>query len=252
MNTLILKLEYDGTNYAGWQIQPNAKTIQEELEHAIKKIVGFPLKTVGAGRTDAGVHAKGQVVSIPLSIDFPVPIQKIPQAFNSNLPSDIKVKSAVTLPYSFNARFDALAREYSYTLLLKDSVFLKRFALVIKYDLDLALLEESAKLFIGKNNFTTFSKLNEETKHHFCNVMISEWQKIGEDILQYRIKADRFLYGMVRALVGAMIDVARGKRKIDDIKKALKNKERSQASPLVQPQGLVLEKVYYSKKLFLE
>lgn len=250
MNTLILKLEYDGTEYAGWQIQPNAKTIQEELEKALKEVAKFSLKTVGAGRTDAGVHAKGQVVSVPLGVDFPVPLPKIPIAINSHLPNDIKVVNAVSVPYSFNARYDALAREYSYTILLKESVFLKRYAYVVKYNLDFNLLEETAKLFLGKHNFTTFSKLNEETKNHFCNIFISSWQKIDDDILQYRIKADHFLYGMVRALVGAMIDVARGKRSIEDIKSALKKRERSKASPLVPPEGLVLEKVYYSKKLF--
>lgn len=250
MNTLILKLEYDGTEYAGWQIQPNAKTIQEELEKALKQVAKFSLKTVGAGRTDAGVHAKGQIVSITLGVDFPVPLPKIPVALNSHLPHDIKVINAVTVPYSFNARYDALAREYSYTILLKESVFMQRYALLDNYNLDFNLLEETAKLFLGKHNFTTFSKLNKETKNHFCNVLTSNWQKIGDDILQYRIKADHFLYGMVRALVGAMIDVARGKRTIEDIKSALKKRERSKASPLVAPQGLVLEKVYYSTKLF--
>ena len=248
MKTLILQIEYDGTNYAGWQIQPNDTTIQGLIENALISIYGFDIGVIAAGRTDAGVHARGQVAHTKLLEDFPVPQEKIPVALNSKLPNDIRIKKAILLPNNFHARYDAAAREYSYTIITKESVFNNRFTTYFKYQFDSNILIKSAEIFLGKHDFTTFSKLNEDTKNYVCNVETCFWQKTDENKWKLTIKADHFVYGMVRAIVGALLDCARGKRTLNDIKSALKKCDRNLASPLAPPQGLILEKVYYPEK----
>ncbi|MGA2297091.1 MAG: tRNA pseudouridine(38-40) synthase TruA [FCB group bacterium] len=249
METLILKIEYDGTNYAGWQIQPNAVTIQEEIEKALFKICGYRINLIAAGRTDAGVHARGQVAHgiIPeeQKIKFSIPDYKISHALNSNLPDDIRIISGRIVPTTFHARYDAIAREYSYSIHTANSVFLRRFSTLIKYKLDYELLKKSSEIFIGIHDFTTFSKNNEEIKNHKCNVEVCKWEQIDENRWFLKIRANRFLYGMVRALVGAMIDIAREKRTIKEIEEALKLCNRELASSFAQPQGLVLEEIFY-------
>ncbi|MFC2131134.1 tRNA pseudouridine(38-40) synthase TruA [Bacteroidota bacterium] len=250
MSIIILKIEYDGTNYGGWQIQPNSVTIQEKIQDAILELTGFQINLVGAGRTDAGVHAQGMIAHAEVKSDLKIPENKIPKALNSLLPDDIRIRKAKITRTPFHARFDAIAREYSYTIHLKESPFLGRFSTLIKYDLDFRLLFESAKIFIGKHDFTTFSKLNPDTKNYHCDIEKSYWEKL-EDSWQYHVKADRFVYGMVRSLVGAMIDAARGKRSIEELASAFDESDRNKISPLAPPQGLILEKIYYPKNIDL-
>jgi tRNA pseudouridine38-40 synthase len=245
MRTLILLIEYDGGNYAGWQYQANALTIQECIENALGKIVKYPVRIIGAGRTDAGVHARGQVAHAIIPDDFPVPEEKIAIALNSNLPGDIRIGAAKIVDEDFHARFDAIAREYSYNLITKESVFSRHFRTFYKYHINTDILVKSADIFIGKHDFTTFSKFNEEYKNYTCNVEKCYWEQINQDYWILTIKSDRFVYGMVRSLVGAMLDAARGKRSIDELKNALSRCDRSLASQLAPPQGLILEWVYY-------
>ena len=166
MNILILKIEYDGTNYGGWQIQPNAPSIQEEIEKVLHKLNGSHIGIVGAGRTDAGVHARGQVAHAKLGTKFPVPEKKIPYVLNSKLPDDIRIVEAQIVNFDFHARFDAIAREYSYTINSNNSVFDRLFSTLIKYKIDYAKLKKSADIFVGKHDFTTFSKHNPDTKNY--------------------------------------------------------------------------------------
>jgi len=249
MQTLVLLIEYEGTHYAGWQIQPNATTVQGLIEEALFEICEYNISIIGAGRTDSGVHARGQVAHARLTEEFPVPIEKIPKAFNTHLPKDIRIKDAVILSIPFHSRFDAIAREYSYSLITKESVFLRHFATYYKYPIKPERLNDSAKIFFGKHDFTTFSKLNEENKNYECNVEICRWENVFENYCKLTIKANHFVYGMVRAIVGAMLDIARGKRTIDDVQSALKKRDRSLASPLAPAEGLILEKIYYPADL---
>jgi tRNA pseudouridine38-40 synthase len=245
MTTLILKIEYDGTIYGGWQFQPNAPSVQEEIEKVLTELAGNKIGIVGAGRTDAGVHARGQVAHAKLENKFPIPEKKIPYVLNSKLPDDIRIVDTSIVNYDFHARFDAIAREYSYTITTNQSVFNRFFATLIRYKLDYDLLEKSAQIFVGKHDFTTFSKNNSETKDYICNVKKCKWKQISNDSWRLQIRADRFVYGMVRSVVGAMIDIARGKRTIKEVKQALKDCDRSKSSPLAQAKGLVLEKIIY-------
>ncbi len=251
METLALKIEYDGTNFGGWQIQKNARTVQDEIEKVFENICGYRISLTGAGRTDAGVHARGQVAHARLEPEFLIPGKKIPQVLNSNLPNDIRIKAASILDFDFHARYDAVAREYSYTITNVDSVFENKFKTLTKYKLDFKLLEKSCKIFLGVHDFTTFSKRNPSTKNYVCNVKICNWHYAGANTWKFRIKADRFVYGMVRSIVGAMLDVARGKRTLREIESALKMSNRDLSSPIAPAKGLVLEKIYYPKKFNL-
>ncbi len=249
MQTIVIRIEYDGKPYAGWQYQPNAMTIQGALEIAFKSISGSEVPVVGAGRTDSGVHARGQVAHIRPSISIKMPPEKIIKAMNSNLPKDIRVNGSAVLKEEFHARFDAAAREYSYSVINRESVFLTRFATYFKYPFNPAALFESASVFEGEHDFTTFSKNNTDTRNYVCKVEVCKWGEAGPGQWKLRIKADRFVYGMVRAVVGAMYDVARGKRSVGEIGHALQKRDRNLSSPLAPPQGLILEKVYYNKEL---
>lgn len=251
MTTLILKIEYDGTNYGGWQIQPNAPSIQREIEKVLHKLSGSHIGIVGAGRTDAGVHARGQVAHAKLVTKFPIPEKKIPFVLSSKLPDDIRIVDAKIVNYDFHARFDAIAREYSYTITLQNSVFNRLYSTLMNYKLDFNKLKKSADIFIGKHDITTFSKYNSETKSYICDVKKCNWKEISDGTWRLQIRSDRFVYGMVRSVVGAMIDIARGKRTIKDVKQALNDCDRKKVSPLAPAKGLVLEKIFYPKKLHI-
>ncbi len=248
MPKLVLLLEYDGTEYCGWQRQKNAISIQEKVEEAIEQILGQKLSIVAAGRTDAGVHARGQVAHINFKTPIKVPIDKIPFVLNSNLPKDIRIIQSDIADDEFHSRYKAIGREYSYTLTTNQSVFLNRFATYLRYVIDEELLFRTAEMFIGEYDFTNFSKYNEETKSYVCNVDFCRWEQVNEDILRLIIRANRFVYGMVRSIVGAMIDVARGKRTLDSLRESVEMKYKNILSPLSAPNGLVLERIYYAEK----
>ena len=249
--TLILKIEYEGTSYSGWQRQKNALAVQEVVEKALSRAFNRPLTCIGAGRTDAGVHARGQVAHSILREKSNIPETKIVTAINSQLPEDICIRDAVLVDFAFHATSDAIAREYSYSIHTRQSVFLRAFSNNYKYSIDLDKLHEISELFIGKHDFTTFSKLNADTKSYICNIEVCNWEKIDDYHRLLHIKADRFVYGMVRALVGVMVEYARGKRTMGEIQTGLNEKNRSKSSPLVTPEGLILEKVFYPTDPFL-
>lgn len=243
--TLALLIEYDGTRYGGWQVQENSATVQGSIEKALYQISERKISIIGAGRTDAGVHAAGQVAHARLGFEFPVAKEKIAKALNANLPKDIRIIKANMLNRDFHSRFDAIAREYSYTFVTRDSVFLSHFAAVIKYKIDKQKLSEASEIFLGEHDFTTFSKFNADTPKYVCRVNKCKWTAHDQISFRLEIKADRFVYGMVRSLVGAMVDAARGKRAVSELRNALEAADRSLNSPLAAPQGLVLEKIYY-------
>lgn len=242
---LAMQIEYNGASYAGWQRQINALTVQECIEKAIDSIGGGKISVSGAGRTDAGVHARGQVAHANLKQTLNIKPEKIRKALNANLPHDIRIRKAV-LTDKFHARFDAEAREYSYTAIRFESVFLNHFATHFKFPFKTELLFNSAEIFLGRHDFTAFSKNNPDTKSYICEVSYCEWSEMNPGHFVLKIKADRFVYGMVRLIVGAMYDAARGKRTFQELRNALKSKERKYVSPLAPARGLVLEKIYYS------
>ncbi|MCX7736610.1 MAG: tRNA pseudouridine(38-40) synthase TruA [Candidatus Kapabacteria bacterium] len=247
MNSIVLKIEYDGTRYAGWQRQKNALSVQETIEQALKSLTGMTLSVIGAGRTDAGVHASGQVAHSRLPEKINIREEKLSKAINYYLPEDIRIIQSRIIDYPFHSTKDAIAREYNYFIHLVDRPLLRHFSTLIKTKIDVSLLIESAKIFLGKKDFTTFSKLNKETKDYVCDVQVCEWSEINEKQYKLTIRADRFVYGMVRGIVGAMIEIARGKIDFVGVRSALEKKDRNYTSPMAPANGLILTNVYYPK-----
>jgi len=247
--TIAVLLEYDGTHYAGWQRQPNTKTVQGEVERAVTECFGVPVRIVGSGRTDSGVHARGQVAHMLIEDGNAIPTNKIALAVNTHLPPDIRVRAAEDVDEAFHARHHANWREYSYTISDEHSVFYERFAWCPKKPYDHSLLAASAQAFVGEHDFTTFSKFRADCGTYVCDVMdchVDETE--GGSIV--RIRANRFVYSMVRSVVGAMMDVAWQRRSIDDVRAALMAQDRSLSSQLAPPQGLCLTTVHYPNEIF--
>jgi len=245
IKTLVLKIQYDGTNYSGWQIQPESVSIQGEIEKSLLKLFTNKLKLIGSGRTDSGVHAFAQIAAVKIDFAPKIPFEKIKPALNGYLPKDIKILDTKLLELEFNPRFDAIKREYIYYLNSNDLPLESRFSSLIKYKIDFDKLQAAANIFLGKHNFTTFSKINSDTSSFICNIDKCEWTKERNDRFRLNISSSHFVYGQVRALVGAMIDHARGKRTIEELKHALKSEDRSLNSPFAPPEGLILYKIYY-------
>ena len=242
MRAFKLTIEYDGTDFVGWQSQLNGRAVQDELLRALHQILGEEVTLVGAGRTDSGVHARGQVAGFRTEKTI-VP-GKLLASLNGVLPGDVRVLSAEEVPASFHARFDARQRRYSYCIALKPTALDRRTSWYVKYPLDDNVMKEAAARFLGKHDFSAFCKHEAEVENRVCTVVQSEWNA-GEDRLVYRIAADRFVHGMVRALVGTMVDIGRGYTPLGQLKEILASGDRSAAGTAAPARGLCLEEVLY-------
>lgn len=235
-------LEYEGTRYHGWQLQENADSIQGRLEQAIFKLCGERVRTTAAGRTDAGVHARGQVVNFRLKSKLP--INKIEMGLNAHLPRDICVVSAEEVDDSFNARFAARKRVYQYFISTQRTAMLRNFSYQFFHRFDPAVLAPLSEMLLGKHDFGAFSRLEVQSATKICTVYQSQWRQEGP-LWIYRIAADRFLHGMVRTIVGTLMDVARGRFQYEDFRRIFESCDRLQAGPAAPARGLVLEEVIY-------
>ncbi len=244
-----LLVEYDGSNYFGWQRQLKENTVQQQIECSLEKILGEKTSIIAAGRTDTGVHSNGQVCSFINLKKIKITEDKLISALNFYLPNDIRIIKAKYLDFPFHARFDAIAREYIYKITLVSSVFSRQYSYRIKYSIDFELLQAASKLFLGKKDFSTFSKFNEEVKNHICNVTHCQWYFVNETNIELKIRANRFLYGMVRQSVGAMIDVARKKINIEELRVRMDAANRKFCFPSVPSNGLFLNKIYYPENI---
>lgn len=248
---LALLIEYDGTSYAGWQHQINGRSVQETVEQAIAETFGATCAVVGSGRTDAGVHARGQVAHVHITDGHDVPTVKVPIALNVRLPRDIRIRDARDVNTDFHARFGAIAREYIYTIAREESVFHRHFSWKPDLPYDAGILGNAARSFVGKHDFTTYSKLNVDTKSYVCDVSICRVEP-ESDRLVIRIRADRFVYGMCRSIVGAMMESARRKFDPTELADRLHARDRRLQSPLAPPHGLILNRVSYPNGIFDE
>lgn len=247
MRTLIIKFEFDGTDFCGWQMQPNQRSLQGELTKAFKLKTTLDLKIIAAGRTDAGVHGREQIATIAID-EFRIPEEKIVPAINTVLPNDIRLLDAQIINEEYNARFDASAREYSYFITSDRSVFKNRFYAYDRNELDLDKLNKAASMMVGEHDFTTFSKVNLELNHYRCTVEFCRWEILNATDLVFKIKANRFVYSMVRSLVGTMIDVGSCKHEPSYMKTALEAKDRSLCSKLAPAKGLFFDKAHFNSK----
>ncbi len=242
MRTIKLLIEYDGTNFVGWQSQQNGRTVQDEITKVLDQILQEPVTLIGSGRTDSGVHARGQVASF--TTGSALGVGSILSGLNGILPEDITIHSAEEMKEGFNARYNARERAYRYYISLKPSAIGRLYQWYVKYDLNLALMNEVARQILGEQDFESFCKYDTEVEHYRCTVTKSLWTG-NADGLVYEVRANRFLYGMVRALVGTMVDVGRGFTPAPAFPGILAAKDRRKAGMAAPPQGLFLEEVLY-------
>jgi len=236
-------VEYDGTNYAGWQRQKSSRTIQQAIEDALQPLgSGERVNVVGAGRTDAGVHALGQVAHFDLNTNLSV--EKVRIVINSGTPPDINVKSCEEVDKKFHARFSAKKRTYIYKIIKNYSPFERIYSWKPHFEFDFNKLKICSDMILGRRNFERFCKSTCVVKNKECNVIESFWKDEG-DFFIYTISANRFLQTMVRMLVGTMIEVARGRYTIEDFKNLLENKDNRVQVISAPARGLFLKEVVY-------
>ena len=248
MRNIALRLSYDGSAYHGWQVQKNEISVAETLETALTKICGHPVKTVGCGRTDAGVHALRYCANF--RTDCRIPIDRFPLAVNSRLPGDISVSDAVEAPEDFNAIGSCLKKEYIYRILNSavPDPFLQKRACFYPQRLDLSLMQQAARAFEGTHDFRAVRSLGTETKTTVRTVYWCRAEKEG-DLITVSICADGFLYNMCRAMVGTMVYASYGKLLPEEIPHLLQIGDRRLTGPTMPPQGLYLNRIWYEGKV---
>ncbi len=237
---------YNGAAYHGWQYQPNAISVQEVLETAFSTLLNEKVSLMGAGRTDAGVHAKQMYAHFNVSVIKNV--IGIIYRLNSFLPDDIAVQKIFEVEEEAHARFDAIERTYEYWITLQKNPFLTKSTHYVRKELDIIKMNDAAKLLIGYKDFECFSKSKTDVNTYMCNVRKAIWEK-KEDKFVFTITADRFLRNMVRAIVGTLIDVGTGKIEVEQIHNILISKSRAMAGVSVPAKALYLTKVLYPEKI---
>ncbi|MFK2826874.1 tRNA pseudouridine(38-40) synthase TruA [Bacillus sp. B190/17] len=238
-------IAYDGALFSGYQIQPNSRTVQEELEKVLAVIhKGEPIKVTASGRTDAGVHAKGQVIHFDTSLS--IPADRWPSALNSRLPEDISVRHAEIVPQSFHARFSAVGKEYRYQIYQDPfrSPFHRFYACHSPIELDTLLMQEAANLLIGTSDFTSFCSAKTEVQDKVRTITKLEVVRSGNTI-ELRVAGNGFLYNMVRIIAGTLIEIGRGRIAPDAVRAILEGRDRSLAGKTAPAEGLYLWEVFY-------
>ena len=243
MNNIKLVIEYDGTNYAGWQQQKKEKTVQETLKIAIEKVVNEKITLHGAGRTDAGTHALGQVANFKTKST--IPTRKLVQAINFYLPKDIVVKSIKKVSEKFHSQYSTKSKIYRYTILNNNigSAINRNFCYHYNGDLNIKKMQKASKTLIGRHDFSVF-KSKSDNKNNIRTIKRLEIKKKGKYLL-FTIEADGFLYKMVRSIVGTLLGVGREKMTIKEFKRVLKSRSRPLAGATVPARGLCLLRVKY-------
>ena len=289
MRNIALLIEYDGTAYGGWQVQKNSNSVQAEIEKTLSRLLQENVKIIGAGRTDAGVHAHGQVANFHTSRDWRP--EKLTFALNGTLPPDIAIRASAEVPDRFHARFDAIARKYTYRIISRKSPTCRNFTAFFPFTLSLENMNCAARFLLGEKSFKSFTKYADQQRHFICNVTKAEWgmetvdgkggagdgekgrqtELLIPDVsqshspavspsqspkvpssptLRFEIEANRFLHGMVRAIVGTMVDLGRGRISTDEFRAIVGSEERARASMSAPACGLSLEEVKYGFDLW--
>lgn len=242
MRNIKLLLEYDGTDFVGWQTQAYGRTVQEEISKALDQILQEETNLIGAGRTDSGVHARGQVANVRTQSTLST--KTIYNALNGLLPEDICIHSVEDVPEQFHSRFDAHARMYRYFISLQPLAIGRQYAWFVKYDVDIGLMNRVAVQVCGEHDFRSFCKAESDLPHFRCAVVKSMWSQTSGGMV-YEIRANRFLHGMVRTLVGTMVDIGRGHADLLEFPEILSSRDRSRAGMASPAHGLFLEEVTY-------
>lgn len=252
-----LELAYNGNPFHGWQSQPNAVSVQSKIEDALSTILGYSVNIIGAGRTDAGVHARQMFAHFDTAKEIQDKT-KFLSSLNSISGKDISFYNLIEVSSNAHARFDAIERTYKYFVTFRKNAFLKDYSWLCASPLDLEAMNEAAALLIPNRDFTSFAKLHSDTKTNICDVKEAIWKPISEDKealaflgdlnfgIVFTITADRFLRNMVRAVVGTLIEVGRKKLSIEDFQKIIYEKDRCAAGTSMPAHALFLWNISYT------
>lgn len=243
MNRYFLQLSYKGTRYFGWQRQPNEISVQEVIEKALSTILREDIAVVGAGRTDTGVHALYYVLHFDVLNEISEP-EKLLYHLNRFLPEDIAIQKIKKVSSDFHARFSAVSRTYKYFICTEKNPFQTETCYQYTVPLDVEKMNEAAGILFEFEDFTSFSKLHSDVKTNNCKIFNAEWKTEG-NMLVFTIKADRFLRNMVRAIVGTLLEVGKGKITIGDFRKIIELKDRGAAGTSAPAHGLFLIDIEY-------
>jgi len=243
MPRYFIELKYDGSRYHGWQIQKNAIGVQQVLNEALAVLFGKPTATLGCGRTDTGVHARQFFAQLDVNEILPDP-ENLTHRLNGLLPPDIAISRIFRVRDEVNARFDATLRTYQYFIYFKKDPFLKTRATWIHFNPDVGKMQEAAELLLKYDDFSCFSKNRTQVKTNICKISEAFFYR-ENDMLIFRISADRFLRGMVRAIVGTLLKVGENRITADDFLSIIENRNRKLAGASVPPGGLYLEAIHY-------
>ena len=252
-----ITLSYDGTRYHGWQIQPNGNSIQQELQQALSTLLRQPIEVVGAGRTDTGVHARMMVAHFDLDPTQP-PLKgeefspfkgelerALAYKLNKLLPADIAVQEVRQVDEEMHARFSATSRTYHYFIHTRKDPFLQAYSWQIPFALDFEKMNEAAKILLEYKDFTSFSKVGTDVKTNLCDLKEAFWEEVAPGRWRFTITANRFLRNMVRAIVGTLIEVGRGRISIEEMRQIIEAKDRCQAGESVPGKALFLVDIKY-------
>lgn len=238
-----ITLSFDGTAYHGWQIQPHSVSVQEELQKALTTLLRMPVEVVGAGRTDTGVHARKMVSHFDINTELDC--QQLVYKLNKLLPRDIAVQHVEQVSDDMHARFSAKSRTYHYYVHLGKNPFLRSYSWQLYGNPDFELMNKAAVVLMEYMDFTSFSKVNTDTKTNDCTITEAHWDRVGEGQWRFTITANRFLRNMVRAIVGTLMEVGRGRMTIEQLRQVIEAKDRCRAGDSVPGNALFLVDVKY-------
>ena len=238
-----ITLSYDGTRFHGWQIQPNGISVQGELQRALSLLLRQEVQVVGAGRTDAGVHARMMVAHF--DADHEVDGPQLTYKLNRLLPHDIAVAAVERVSDDLHARFSATSRTYYYYMHTRKSPFLRHYSWLTHYALDFEAMNRAARLLLGYEDFASFCKSHTDVKTTLCRVTRAQWVRLSDSEWRFEITANRFLRNMVRAVVGTLVEVGRGRLSLDDFRRVVEGRRRTDAGESMPACALFLEKIEY-------
>lgn len=241
-----IQLSYNGANYAGWQIQPNAPSVQQTLNEALSLLLRQDIYVVGAGRTDTGVHAREMFAHFDVLESLKE--QDLVYRLNRFLPADIAIRNIFPVANDAHARFSAISRSYQYVISPQKDPFYTGLAWIMERKLDVAAMNEAAHHLLGTKDFGAFSRSNTQTKTDICNVTAAFWQQ-EEDFLVFHISANRFLRNMVRAVVGTLVDVGLNKTSVQRFVEIIEMKDRTLAGESAPAHGLYLTQITYPESI---
>ena len=243
MRNIKILLEYDGSEFVGWQRQAHGRSVQEEIETVLRTVTEEFVTIVGAGRTDAGVHARGQVANF--KIESGIAVNDLHRALNGLLPEDIVVQTTEEVAADFSARYSARERRYHYYISRTPTAIRRKFSWQLFYPLNFDLMNEAGRYLVATKDFQSFCKVSSEVDNYLCNVMHAEWSELSPMAYVFSIRANRFLHSMVRTIVGTLVDVGREFITLQQFRDVVEAKDRRKAGMAAPPQGLFLEEVIY-------